>query len=225
MTWINVTKKQEIASGKRSKRIKGRGFGGSAIKVGLRDKWGLTRPAMGVGSLLIFFTRLGLIELSNLIKDTEGRGHHKLNFNYWFSHAFKTCLHDKLRWIFHMMQNKVSLNQARAEWNNCRQKRLRVCETVCVRVCVSLQNKRWGTKREKNIFWGSHSGVWEVYDRTDPKSELRISASPCTHWELLTSSSALHIAVNYTCKEECPSAVTSHCTNIKNTTFSFRKLQ
>lgn len=43
---------------------------------------GLTRPAMGVGSLLIFFTRLGLIELSNLIKDTEGRGHHKLNFNY-----------------------------------------------------------------------------------------------------------------------------------------------
>lgn len=34
---------------------------------------GLTRPAMGVGSLLIFFTRPGLIELSNLATDTQRR--------------------------------------------------------------------------------------------------------------------------------------------------------
>lgn len=36
---------------------------------------------MGVGSLLIFFTRPGLIELSNLTKDTQRRIHHKLKLN------------------------------------------------------------------------------------------------------------------------------------------------
>lgn len=35
---------------------------------------------MGVGSLFIFFTRPGLIELSNLTKDTHRKRHHKLNF-------------------------------------------------------------------------------------------------------------------------------------------------
>lgn len=41
---------------------------------------GLTRPAIGVGSLLIFFTRPGLMELSNLTETTEARRHHKRNF-------------------------------------------------------------------------------------------------------------------------------------------------
>lgn len=34
---------------------------------------GLTRPAIGVGSLLIFFTRPGFMELSNLATSTQGR--------------------------------------------------------------------------------------------------------------------------------------------------------
>lgn len=32
---------------------------------------GLTKPAMGVGSLLIFFTRPGFMELNNLAKNTK----------------------------------------------------------------------------------------------------------------------------------------------------------
>lgn len=59
---------------------------------------GLTRPAIGVGSLLIFFTRLGLIELSNLTKDTDRWKHHNLSSSDKNTEpSSNTQLYDELR--------------------------------------------------------------------------------------------------------------------------------
>lgn len=72
----------------------------------MREGRGLTRPAMGVGSLLIFFTRPGLMELSNLTETTEARRHHKMNLNQ--INAFK------LQMIISYMATQ-SLNPAQAK--------------------------------------------------------------------------------------------------------------
>lgn len=149
---------------------------------------GLTRPAIGVGSLLIFFTRPGLMELSNLTETTDTRRHRKRNLIQ--GNAFK------LQMIISYVASQC-LNPAQAKWNNLRKGDRRVWN--CVR----------GTKTRQRHFWGSCSGVGKLYDKTDPKSELRISASPSTRWELLTRCSALHPTVSCTCEDVCPSAVIS----------------